>query len=57
MPNPERIFCGVKGHLAAGGISGLKLHDWKDPAFSEASGFGFLVKMSSYNRRLPLQQP
>lgn len=50
MPNPERIFCGVKGYLAAAGISGLKLHDWKHPVFSEASEFGFLVKISSYKQ-------
>lgn len=37
-----------RGHLAAGGISGLKLSDWKHPAFSETTGFGFPVKMSSY---------
>lgn len=37
-----------KGHLAAGGNCGLKLHDWKHPAFSEVSGFDFLAKLSFY---------
>lgn len=31
-----------KGPSAAGGPDGLKLHDWKHPAFSEASGYDFL---------------
>ena len=38
-----------KGPSAARGIGGLKLHDWKHLAFSEASGYGFLAELSSYN--------
>lgn len=44
----EKDILWCKNHLAAGGKGGLKLHDWKHPAFSEDSGYGFLAKLSSY---------